>query len=103
MYNLRHSFGTALAREGVDIRTIQGLMRHSRLTTTEQYMAYAPQPELAERMTRALDPSSPSKKVTPTGTGSAASLLERLEEEIPAKWLSVIEGVLRESEVAGAT
>lgn len=103
MYNLRHSFGTALAREGVDIRTIQGLMRHTRLTTTEQYMAYAPQPELAERMTRALDPDSVSEKVTPIPTGSAASLLERLEEEIPAKWLSVVEGVLRESEVAGAT
>jgi integrase len=56
MYNLRHSFGTSLARGGVDIRTIQALMRHDRLTTTEQYLAYAPQPDLAERLTRALDP-----------------------------------------------
>ncbi len=58
MYNLRHSFGTGLAREGVDIRTIQALMRHARITTTEQYMAYAPQPDLANRLTRALDPLS---------------------------------------------
>jgi integrase len=55
MYNLRHSFGTGLARGGVDVRTIQALMRHERLTTTEQYLAYAPQPDLAERLTRALD------------------------------------------------
>jgi site-specific recombinase XerD len=58
MYNLRHSFGTALARAGVDIRTIQALMRHERITTTEQYLAYAPQPDLAERLTRALDLSA---------------------------------------------
>jgi integrase len=55
MYNLRHSFGTALARGGVDIRTIQALMRHERITTTEQYLAYAPQPDLAARLTKALD------------------------------------------------
>ena len=55
MYNLRHSFGTALARAGVDIRTIQALMRHERITTTEQYLAYAPQPDLAARLAYALD------------------------------------------------
>jgi integrase len=39
MYNLRHSFGTSLASNGVDIRTIQALMRHKHLSTTEQYVA----------------------------------------------------------------
>lgn len=49
MYNLRHSFGTTLARKGVDVRTIQALMRHERITTTEQYMAYRPSPSLPAR------------------------------------------------------
>jgi hypothetical protein len=38
MYNSRHSFITALAREGVEVRTIQMLMRHKRLSTTGIYM-----------------------------------------------------------------
>lgn len=57
MYNLRHSFGTGLARGGIDIRTISALMRHDRISTTEQYLAYAPQPDLAERLARALSRS----------------------------------------------
>jgi hypothetical protein len=60
MYNLRHSFGTGLARGGIDVRTISALMRHARITTTEQYMAYAPQADLAERLTRALSPATAS-------------------------------------------
>ena len=83
MYNLRHSFGTTLARRGVDVRTIQALMRHDRLTTTEQYMAYRPQPELAGQITRALDPHSLPENVTPIRPALATSFLERLEEEIP--------------------
>ena len=35
--DLRHSFGTSLAAKGVDVRTIQALMRHKRMNTTEQY------------------------------------------------------------------
>jgi site-specific recombinase XerD len=54
MYNSRHSFGTALAREGVDVRTIQTLMRHKRLSTTEIYMAYSPRPDLHRTLVRAL-------------------------------------------------
>jgi integrase len=54
MYNSRHSFGTALARGGVDVRTIQTLMRHKRLSTTEIYMAYSPRPDLHRTLVRAL-------------------------------------------------
>ncbi len=90
MYNLRHSFGTSLAAKGIDVRTIQALMRHKRLTTTEQYMAYMPRPELASQIARALDPHSLRESAAShdaSSTGLDAALIERLEEEIPAKWM----------------
>ncbi len=96
MYNLRHSFGTRLAAKRVDVRTIQALMRHARLTTTEQYMAYAPRPELANQITRALDPHSLPENVIPIRAHPAASVLARLEEEIPAKWLREVERIFAE-------
>lgn len=94
MYNLRHSFGTRLAAKGVDRRTIQALMRHKRMSTTEQYMAYAPRPELASQITQALDPESLPENVVPlraVSDGLTATFLERLEEEIPAKWLREVQ------------
>lgn len=91
MYNTRHSFGTALAREGVPARTIQALMRHARLTTTEQYMAYAPQPDLAARLADALTDTSEAPRATQRSASSAVEQFYRtLEEELPAKWLRVV-------------
>jgi integrase len=58
MYNLRHSFGTTLAANNINIRTIQALMRHTRITTTEQYLAYQPQPHLNTQITEALEPGT---------------------------------------------
>lgn len=58
MYNLRHSFGTTLAANNINIRTIQALMRHTRITTTEQYLAYQPQPHLNAQITQALEPAA---------------------------------------------
>ncbi len=102
MYNLRHSFGTTLASSGVDVRTIQALMRHDRLTTTEQYLAYAPQPDLADQITRALDPHSVPKTVPPIRLPEDAgpTFLERLEEEIPSKWVREVRRLYAETGAA---
>jgi integrase len=103
MYNLRHSFGTSLAAKGVDVRTIQALMRHKRMNTTEQYMAYAPRPELANQITRALDPHSLPENVVaihPSPRTVDATFLERLEEEIPAKWLREVQRLYHETQLA---
>ena len=94
MYNLRHSFGTTLARNGVDIRTVQALMRHDRLSTTEQYMAYSPRPDLADQIARALDPHSVTPNARPNPPEpDTMTFFERLEEEIPTKWLEAVRRV----------
>ncbi len=75
-------------------------MRHKRMSTTEQYMAYAPRPELANQITRALDPDSLPENVIPLRPVSSdvtATFLERLEEEIPAKWLREVQRLAAET------
>jgi integrase len=41
-HDLRHTFGTAMARQGVPVGTIQAWMGHADLATTQLYMHYAP-------------------------------------------------------------
>jgi site-specific recombinase XerD len=53
----RHSFGTACAAAGVDVRTLQQWMGHASVTTTEIYMAYAPRPHEAAMVSRAFSVS----------------------------------------------
>jgi integrase len=42
-HDLRHTFGTTMARRGLPASTIQGWMGHADLATTQLYTHYAPQ------------------------------------------------------------
>ena len=43
-HSLRHSYGTALAAQGVPMRTLQEWMGHKDITTTQRYADYCPNP-----------------------------------------------------------
>jgi integrase len=53
-HDLRHTFGTVLARAGVSGFDIQAWMGHSSYTTTQRYLHHAPRREDAARLTAAL-------------------------------------------------
>jgi integrase len=43
-HDLRHTFGTSMARAGEPVTTIQAWLGHGDLKTTQRYMHYAPAP-----------------------------------------------------------
>ena len=43
-HTLRHSYGTALAGQGVPMRTLQEWMGHKDIATTQRYADYCPNP-----------------------------------------------------------
>lgn len=57
-HDLRHTFGTTMARAGVPVTTIQAWMGHADLQTTQIYMHYAPAQEDAARIDAAFRRSS---------------------------------------------
>jgi integrase len=52
-HDLRHTFGTTMARAGVEVGTIQAWLGHADLATTQLYMHYAPQAQDASRIAAA--------------------------------------------------
>ncbi len=59
-HDLRHSFGTRAIRP-VDIYELQRLMGHRHMTTTERYLHYAPDPELAAKLSGPWDSGQPAE------------------------------------------
>ena len=55
-HDLRHTYGSLLAADGVDLVTIQSAMGHSALATTGRYLHARPASEQAARFTRAFQP-----------------------------------------------
>ena len=55
-HDLRHTFGTTMARAGVPVGTIQAWMGHADLATTQLYMHYAPAQQDAARIDAAFGP-----------------------------------------------
>lgn len=57
-HDLRHTFGSTLAASGIDLITIQSVMGHADLKTTERYLHAKSEAEMAARFTRAFSPKS---------------------------------------------
>jgi integrase len=57
-HDLRHTFGSLLAAQGVDVVAIQKAMGHSALTTTSRYLHARPASEQAQAFTEAFSPGS---------------------------------------------
>ena len=76
-HDLRHTFGTMMATQGVPMTAIQAWMGHADLETTERYAKYAPTPEhdrhavdaafrVAGEMAGSTTASTPEEKIAAT-------------------------------------
>jgi integrase len=58
-HDLRHTFGSTLAANGIDLVTIKAVMGHADLKTTERYLHARSEAEMAARFTQAFSPRPP--------------------------------------------
>ena len=74
-HDLRHTFGTTMAREGVPVGTIQAWMGHADLATTQLYMHYAPSDQDAALIDAAFGGAGtkPGTKLSAAGSNQANS------------------------------
>jgi integrase len=73
-HELRHTFGTSMARAGKPVTTIQAWLGHSDLKTTQRYMHYAPAADEAERVERAFAVSPEDLRRPASGAASLPSV-----------------------------
>ena len=67
-HDLRHTFGTTMARQGVPVGTIQAWMGDADLATTQLYMHYAPAARDAAIIDAAFGPgTNPGTKLSVVG------------------------------------
>jgi len=67
LHDVRHSFGSLLARAGYSGPEIQALLGHAKLATTGRYLHHRPRAGDAERLTRALGGQAPSGRLRAVG------------------------------------
>jgi integrase len=66
-HDLRHSFGSQLARAGYDLPTIQSYYGHADLDTTSIYLHHRPRAGDAERLSRALNGAPEGERLRAVG------------------------------------
>lgn len=84
-HTLRHTFGTRMIREGVDVVTVADLMGHSRLETTRRYSAPTNADRQAAVDTLDVDDVQPPGRPRPSAAEIAARLAEVDAEQIPGQ------------------
>lgn len=67
-HDLRHTFGTRLAADGLPLSDVKALMGHADLQTTMIYVHHMPQHDLADRLTAAFSDGTPQEALA-TVTG----------------------------------
>jgi len=75
-HDLRHTYGSLLAADGINLVSIKDAMGHSALATTGRYLHARPASEQAARFTRAFQPAvaAPDSATTNGAMGSAKSV-----------------------------
>lgn len=67
---MRHGYGTALAAQGVPMRTLQEWMGHTDIQTTQRYADYIPNPRERDVVEAAFAQAGPGTRLDPVIPGS---------------------------------